>query len=264
VLEKSSSKRPFAGEPTPGTPAVDVPGFLDGLRVGAVVVGGSAASNPQAQIGLAGSNNGSNLPIHRNIYTYEDHVSLTRSRYQFGFGVWSQQFQSNELIALSQYGQATFASLSSFITTGIAGSFLYNPAPTPLNWRSLFAAFYAEDVIRFSPRFTLSLGFRSESSTGWNEAHGRAANYTFLNGVISNEPHIGSNFFTENNAKFLAQPRIAGADADFKYSPLGNGDKPVTNLLHRLRIAEQRHDVRIDSILVERHGSIVAIANCRA
>src|SRR6516162_6575782 len=30
----------FAGEPTPGTPAAGVPGFLDGLHVGAVVVGG--------------------------------------------------------------------------------------------------------------------------------------------------------------------------------------------------------------------------------
>ena len=57
-------------------------------------------------------------------------------------------------------------------------SFLYNPTPTPLGWRSLFGAFYVEDVIRLSPRLTLSLGFRDESSTGWNEAHGRAANYT--------------------------------------------------------------------------------------
>ncbi len=46
----------FAGEPTPGTPAATVPGFLAGLPVGAVVVGGSQASNPQAQLGLAGSN----------------------------------------------------------------------------------------------------------------------------------------------------------------------------------------------------------------
>ena len=199
----------FTGEPTPGTPAVGVPGFLSGLRVGAVVVGGSAASNPQAQVGLAGSNNGSNLPINRNIFTYEDRVSLTRGRHEFSFGVWLQQFQSNEIIALSQYGQATFPSLSQFITQGIATSFLYDPAPTQMHWRSLFAAFYAEDVIRFSQRFTLSLGFRGESSTGWNEANGRAANYTYPNGVISNEPHIGSNFFTENNAKFLAQPRIA-------------------------------------------------------
>ena len=44
----------FTGEPTPGTPAASVPGFLVGQPVGAVVVGGSAASNPQAQFGLGG------------------------------------------------------------------------------------------------------------------------------------------------------------------------------------------------------------------
>jgi len=206
----------FTGEPTPGTPAASVPGFLTGLRVGALVVGGSTASNPQAQIGLAGSNNGSNLPINRNIFTYEDRVTLTRGRHQLSFGAWFQQFQSNEIIALSQYGQATFTGLTQFITQGLASSFLYDPAPTQMHWRSLFSAFYVEDVIRFSPRFTLSLGFRGESSTGWNEADGHAANYTFPGGVISNEPHIGSNFFTENNAKFLAQPRVALA-----WSPLG-------------------------------------------
>ena len=67
----------FTGEPTPGTPAAGVPGFLIGHPVGAVVVGGSAASNPQAQLGLAGSNNGSNLRIARNLYTSEDRVTLT-------------------------------------------------------------------------------------------------------------------------------------------------------------------------------------------
>ncbi len=121
----------FTGEPTPGTPAADVPGFLEGLPVGAVVVGGSAASNPQAQIGLAGSNNGSNLSIARNIYTYEDRVSLTHGAHQFSFGAWFQQFQSNETIALSQYGQATFASLQTFLK-GTTSSFLYDPAPTEI------------------------------------------------------------------------------------------------------------------------------------
>ena len=59
----------FTGQPTPGTPAANVPGFLLEHPVGAVVVGGSAASNPQAQIGLAGSNNGSKLTIARNLFT---------------------------------------------------------------------------------------------------------------------------------------------------------------------------------------------------
>ena len=197
----------FSGEPTPGTPAASVPGFLTGLPVGAVVVGGSAASNPQASIGLAGSNNGSNLSIARNLYTYEDRVTLTTGRHQFSFGAWFQQFQSNENIALSQYGQATFASLTTFLS-GTVGTFLYNPSPTPLNWRSLFAAFYAEDVIRVRRNLTLSLGFRDEYSDGWNEAHGRASNYTFTNGVINTDPRIGNSLFTTNNATFLPQPRI--------------------------------------------------------
>src|SRR5271165_5223482 len=197
----------FTGEPTPGTPATTVPGFLTGLQVGAVVVGGSAASNPQAQIGLAGSNNGSNLHIARNIYTYQDQVSWTHGVHQLSVGAWFQQFQSNEMLALSQYGQATFTSLQTFLA-GTIGTFLYDPTPTELNWRSLFGAFYVQDVIRVTPRLTLSLGFRDEFSTGWNEAHGRAANYTFTDGVISNEPRISSNTFTANNAKFLPQPRV--------------------------------------------------------
>ncbi len=202
----------FTGEPTPGTPAADVPGFLVGHQVGAVVVGGSAASNPQAQLGLAGSNNGSNLTIARNIYTYEDRVSWTKGRQQFDFGVWIQQFQSNENIALSQYGQATFASLQTFLQ-GTTSSFLYDPAPTKLNWRSLFSSLYVQDTIRATPRLTLTLGFRFESSTGWNEAHGRAANYTFTDGVISSQPRIASSAFTTNNAKFLPEPRIGIAYA---------------------------------------------------
>jgi carboxypeptidase family protein len=205
----------FTGEPTPGTPAATVPGFLLGKPVGAVVVGGSAASNPQASIGLAGSNNGSNLGIHRNLYTFEDRVTITRGRHQLSFGAWFQRFQSNETIALSQFGQATFSSLQNFLNGNIS-TFLFDPAPTEMNWRSFFGAWYAEDVLRISPKLTLSLGFRDEFSTGWNEAHGRAANYTFTNGVINTQPNIGGSLFTENNARFLPQPRVALA-----WSPLG-------------------------------------------
>jgi hypothetical protein len=204
----------FTGEPTPGTPAASVPGFLIGHPVGAVVVGGSAASNPSAQLGLAGSNNGSNLRIARNLYTFEDHVTLTRGRHQLEFGAWFQRFQSNETIALSQFGQATFTSLQTFLK-GTISSFLFDPSPTEMNWRSLFGAFYAQDTIRVTPKLTLTLGFRDEFSTGWNEAHGRAANYFFTNGVINSTPHVGDSFFQNNNAKFLPQPRIGVAWSPF-------------------------------------------------
>ena len=208
----------FTGEPTPGTPAAMIPGFLPGFPVGAVVVGGSAASNPAAQVALAGSNNGSNLDIHRNLFTFEDQASWTKGRQQFKFGVWLQRFQSNENIALSQYGQATFPNLTSFLQGSFGtGSFLIDPASTPLSWRSLFGAFYAEDVLRLTPSLTLSLGFRDEFSTGWNEAYGRASNYNFTNGVINTQPTIGSSVFTVNHAKFLPQPRIGLA-----WSPFGS------------------------------------------
>ena len=205
----------FTGEPTPGTPAASVRGFLLGKPVGAAVVGGSAASNPQASIGLAGSNNGSNLGIHRNLYTFEDRITMTRGRHQLSFGAWLQRFQSNETIALSQFGQATFSSLANFLNGNIS-TFLFDPAPTEMNWRSLFGAWYAEDAFRISAKLTLSFGFRDEFSSGWNEAHGRAANYTFTNGVINTQPNVGSSLFTVNNAKFLPQPRVGLA-----WSPLG-------------------------------------------
>ncbi|MBV9342588.1 MAG: carboxypeptidase regulatory-like domain-containing protein [Acidobacteria bacterium] len=204
----------FTGEPTPGTPAAAVPGFLAGHQVGAVVVGGSAASNPQAAIGLAGSNNGSNLRIARNMFSFEDRVSMTRRRHQLTFGAWFQPFQSNETIALSQYAQATFSSLTNFLQ-GNMTSFLWDPVPTEMNWRSLFGAWYGQDVIRVVPHLTVSLGFRNEFTTGWNEAHGRAANYTFNNGVISNTSHVGNSLFIVNNAKFLPQPRVGLAFSPF-------------------------------------------------
>ncbi len=200
----------FTGEPTPGTPAASLPGFLAGKPVGAIVVGGSAASNPSAQLSLAGSNNGSNLRVHRNLFTYQDKIAFTKSRNQWSAGAWVQQFQSNETLALSQYGQATFTSLQTLLQ-GVAGTLLYDPAPTELNWRALFGAWYVQDSIRLGPRLTATLGFRGESSTGWNEAHGRAATYTYPGGVISTQPHIGSSAFTVNRAKFLPEPRAAVA-----------------------------------------------------
>ena len=148
----------FTGEPTPGTPASGVNGFLAGLPVGAVVVGGSQASNPQAQLGLAGSNNGSNLHIARNLFTLTDDLSITKGRHQLRVGAWLQRFQSNEIIALSQYGQLTFTGLPNFLA-GTA-SFLYDPAPSAMSWRSLFGAGYVEDVIAARSNLTISLGLR--------------------------------------------------------------------------------------------------------
>ncbi|HKE21894.1 MAG TPA: carboxypeptidase-like regulatory domain-containing protein [Bryobacteraceae bacterium] len=211
----------FTGEPTPGSPAAGLPGFLSGAPLGAIVVGGSAASNPTAQLSLAGSNNGSNLYIARNLVTYEDRVAYTRGRHEISAGVWFQRLRSNELLALSQYGQATFTSLQTFLQ-GTASTLLYDPSPAEMNWRAWLGAWHVEDAIRVSERLTLSLGFRDEFTTGWSEAHGRAANYTYPGGVISSQPPIGDSIFTVNNGKFLPQPRLGLA-----WNPWGNGGTTV-------------------------------------
>lgn len=206
----------YTGEPTPGTPAASVNGFVAGKPVGTVVVGGSAAANPAAQVSQAGSNTGSDLHIARNLYTYEDNVTRSSGKHDLSAGVWLQQLQSNEDLALTQFGQATFTGLQQFLQGTIA-SFLYDPAPTEMNWRSLLGAWYLQDTFRMTPKFTLSLGFRDEFTTGWNEAHGRAATFISTNGVIQTQPRIASSAFTVNRAKFLPQPRLGLA-----WSPLGS------------------------------------------
>ncbi len=207
----------FTGDPTPNTPAASVPGFIAGLPVGAVVVGGSQASNPQAQLGLAGSNNGSNLHVARNLYTIADDVSYNTGRHQIKFGVWLQPFQSNEELALSQYGQLTFTGIPNFVA-GMA-TFLYDPAPTPLSWRSFFGAGYIEDSIRVRRDLSVTLGLRVEASTGWSETHGRAATYTTLNGVLAVRKHARFKclFATSRQRRIHQQSRRIPARAQNRY-----------------------------------------------
>ena len=69
--------------------------------------------------------------------------------------------------------------------------------------------------MKLTPNLELSLGFRDEFTNGWNEAHGRASNYDFVNGVIQTDPFVGNSVFKVNNAKFLPAPRIGIAWAPF-------------------------------------------------
>ena len=96
-------------------------------------------------------------------------------------------------------------------------TYTFAPSYTPLSWRSLEGAFYAEDAIKLTPSLELRLGFRGEFTNGWNEAYGRASNYLFTNGVINTNPTVGNSAFSVNNAKFLPAPRVGIA-----WSPFGS------------------------------------------
>ncbi len=199
-----------------GGTTVNLPGWIHaGQPVGAVVVGGGTTLNGASQITNGGTNAGSNLTAARNLFTASDQVTLSRGKHLFTFGGWLQRLQANDILVQDQYGQVSFSNLQTFLQ-GKVSTYTYAPSYTPLTWRSLEGAFYVEDAIKLKPSLELRIGFRGESTNGWNEAHGRASNYAFdPNGVIVTQPLVGSSTFTVNNAKFLPAPRVAAAWSPF-------------------------------------------------
>jgi hypothetical protein len=199
------------------------PSVRAGVPTYAVVISGSTASNGASSITTAGANVGANNSIARNLLTFDDHAFYTIGKHTLEGGVWLQRLESNDNLAQDQYGQASFASLSTFLAGSIK-TFTYAPNITELGWRTLFASAFLEDTWRVTPRLQVRFGVRTESSTGWNEAHDRASVYTFTNGVISTNPTSGlSNALTDNRALFLPEPRIGLA-----WNVFGSGRTSVT------------------------------------
>jgi hypothetical protein len=197
-----------------GESLINLPGFVSGEPIGVVVIGGSTAPNSPSAITSAGTNAGDNLHAVRNLFTEEDQVTITRGKQLLEFGVWIERLQANDELAQDQFGSATFTSLTTFLQ-GTVSSFVVAPQAMPLGWRSLEAAYYAQDIIKLRSNLELRLAFRAESTNGWNEQAGRASNYDFTNGVINSTPTVGNSLLAVNNAKFLPEPRIGIAWAPF-------------------------------------------------
>ncbi len=201
-----------------GTTPVDIPGWVQGDPIGAVVVGGGTALNGASQISGAGTNAGSNLSAERNLFTYDDHISWSHGIHQIQAGAWVQRIEANDSLAQDQYGQASFSSLTSFLQ-GTISTFTVVPAPTPLGWRQTEAAGFVQDGMKLRRNLELRVGFRFESTDGWDEAHGRASNYLFnSSGIIETNPQIGTPALTVNNARFLPEPRVGLAWDPFGHS----------------------------------------------
>ncbi|MFT4114802.1 TonB-dependent receptor [Silvibacterium sp.] len=223
-----------------GVTPIDLPGWITGRPIGAIVIGGGTALNGASTITGAGTNAGSNLSTARNLYTYDDHVYWTRGKHQVEIGGWLQQIQSNDNMAQDQYGQASFTTLTTFLE-GTVATFTSVPSPTELNWRSLEGAGFAQDTIKLRPNLELRAGFRFESTNGWNEAHDRASNYGFTDGVIDTDPTVGHSSLSKNRAKFLPEPRVGLA-----WDPARNGNTVVHAGFGIYRALLDNLDYRLD------------------
>jgi hypothetical protein len=196
--------------------------FVTGAEPGGIVIGGGVTTTGGGAITAAGTNNAAGVWNRRNLFTYTDSVQGASGIHQWSAGVWFQRMQDNENAASRQLGQSTFASLTTFLQ-GTVSSFQVVPDANELGWRSLFGAFYAEDIVKLHPRLTVRLGLRDEFTTGWNEVSGRAANYvTGDNGILLTTPTLGSDAFAQNNAKRLLSPR-----AGLAWDASGNGKTAI-------------------------------------
>jgi hypothetical protein len=196
--------------------------FVTGLGPGGIVIGGGVTTTAGGTITSAGPNNAANVSNRRNLFTYTDGVQIIQGRHQISTGVWFQRLQDNENAASRQLGQASFASLQTFLQ-GTVTSFQVVPNPNELGWRSWFGAAYFEDAIKLRPNLTFQAGLRYEFTTGWNEESGRAANYlTDSNGILETNPRVGGSAFTRNSGTRLLGPRVGLA-----WDVFGNGTTAV-------------------------------------
>jgi hypothetical protein len=215
------SRAAFAFDPVDFVSFPASTNFVTGLGPGGIVVGGGVTTSAGGTITSAGPNNAADVWNRRNLFTYSDGVQIIKGRQQITAGVWFQRIQDNEDTASRQLGQASFASLTTFLQ-GTVTSFQVVPDANELGWRSFFGAAYVEDAIKLRPNLTFQAGLRYEFTTGWNEESGRASNYVSSNGILQTTPIVGNSAFTQNNATHLVGPRLGLA-----WDVFGNGKTAV-------------------------------------
>ncbi len=132
-------------------------------------------------------------------------------------GAWFQRLRSNETLALSQYGQATFTSLQTLSAGNGRHSSIRSHA------HSAGLACVVRSVVRGRHHSIESKAHAVSWDSATNSATDGMRSTAGLPLIPSRtesfraQPTVGNSAFTVNNAKFLPQPR-----AGLAWSPFGN------------------------------------------
>ena len=150
------------------------PSVRTGVPTYAVVIAGSTASNGASSITAAGANVGLTTRSLAICLPSTTTPTTPSASTPFRAVSGSSACSPNDNLAQDQYGQASFASLSTFLAEILRPSPML-PQQQELAWRSLFVDAFLEDTYRISSRLEARFGFRSESSTGGVKRRGARA-----------------------------------------------------------------------------------------
>ncbi len=192
--------------------------FIRGSGTGTITLGGVITGGGATAITSAGT---STVPLNsaRNHFTWADDLHYSKGSHSLSFGFWAQRIrQSLSGAPAAQGGSVSYANLTAMLQDNPT-QMIAVQNPSAHYYGSTELAWYVEDDFKFNSNLTFRLGLRDEMTSGWNEAHGRCANYRFDGaGILKTDPVVGTPCLAENNAHSLWQPRVGVA-----WDPTGTG-----------------------------------------
>ncbi len=181
--------------------------FVPGKIIGTLTVGEERGT---PTIGEVGSNTTFPRFWVYNLWEYGDDLTYVKNRHNFKWGGVVRRIQNNNTVQSESRGQYTFQNIEDLI---LAKPQLFGGVPIGEEGykgiRQTMLGFYMQDDFKMSPRLTLNLGLRWETTTDPTEANNQVSNLLNIRDAVETVyPKIKSFFKTEDKN---FQPRFGFA-----------------------------------------------------